>query len=183
MTSMKGQLIILPQKNYFGPQIGGLWGPGAPLIGPTFPTFHTFPTFPTFNTIPTCPIFPTFSVWPAQGVSKNISHLGVRDIKSPPSFKPPKRAPLWRSRGVRDWGVGDSPRNTNMILEVKCFPNIFDSIGFRRVNQTYPQKNILAPLTRGVRGVSGTFNQPTSSNFMRDLESQKIFWVKGRLII
>ena len=43
-----------------------------------------------------------------QGLSKNISHLGVRDIKSPPSFRPPHRAPpigVQRGKGLGGQGT------------------------------------------------------------------------------
>ena len=37
-----------------------------------------------------------------------------------------------------------SPIITNMILEVKSFPKIFDSMGIRIVNQSDPPKNTLS---------------------------------------
>ena len=58
------------------------------------------------------PTFLTFPVWSAQEFSKNISHLEVRYIKSPPSFRPPDRAsPLQGSRRVRSLGGGVLPKN------------------------------------------------------------------------
>ena len=87
-----------------------------------FPTFLTFPIFPTFPTFPTFSFFPTFLVWTAQGISENISRLGVRDIKSPPSFSLPSAphwAPLYKSLGGYGiGGLGYSPRITNVILNV-----------------------------------------------------------------
>ena len=56
----------------------------------TFPTVLTFPTFQAFPTFTSFPTFPTFAVWSAQGLSKQISYLGVRHIISPPhSGHPP----------------------------------------------------------------------------------------------
>ena len=58
-------------------------------------------------------------------------------------------------------GSGYSPKITEMLLEVKSFINIFDSMGVRMVNQSYPPaKNTLAPYRGGVRGVRGTSNEP-----------------------
>ena len=86
--------------------------------------------FSYFSYISTFPTFPTFLVWSAQGISENISHLGVRDIKSSPSFRPP-RLPHWAPfhRSLGGYGVGGSgysPRITYMILEVNSLPKIFD---------------------------------------------------------
>ena len=53
-----------------------------------------------------------------QGLSKNISHLWVRDIQSIPSFRPPNRAPpigVWGG-GVRGGRIGGLPKiNPNDI--------------------------------------------------------------------
>ena len=111
----------------------------------TFPAISTFPTFPTFSHIST---FPTFLVWSAQGISENISHLVVRDIKSPTSFRPPPLPPYWSPLYRSLGGYGDRgyfPRITNMILEFNSLPKIFDSMRIRIVNQSYPQINTLAP--------------------------------------
>ena len=73
----------------------------------------------------------------ARAFFNNISHLGVRDIKSPLSFMPPYWAPLYGSRDVRgQGGLGDSPRITQNIVEVKSFPIIFDSMGVSMVFQS-----------------------------------------------
>ena len=120
-----------------------------------FSYFSSFPTFLTF-------ILPTFLVWSAHGISKNISLLGVRDIKSPPSFRPsrpPNWAPLYRSQwgyGVR--GSGYSPRITSMILEVNSLPKIFDSIRIKIVNQLCPLKYFGLPPIGGAMGVGVTYD-------------------------
>ena len=61
-------------------------------------------------------------------------------------------------------------------------------MGIRRVNQANPttppppKKKTLAS-HREARGVRGTSNPPTSSNFMGDSESVKILGVQGILIM
>ena len=47
-----------------------------------------------------------------------------------------------------------------MMLEVKNFTKIFDSIRIRIVNQSYPPKKYFGPPIGGVRGVGGTSDQP-----------------------
>ena len=94
---------------------------------PNFPTFHTFPTFPTFPNfpidptspnIPTFPTFPTFSVWSSQGISKNISHLGVSNNKSSPSFRPPgPNSPLGGVRGF--WGMSNWHPYYSLIIHLE----------------------------------------------------------------
>ena len=43
-----------------------------------------------------------------------------------------------------------------IILEVKSFPKIFDSIGIGMVNQSYPIKKYFGDPIGGVKGVGGT---------------------------
>ena len=78
------------------------------------------------------------------------TNLGKKKKKTTPPFRPPppQGPPLSESRGVRKGGLGYSLRITCMILEVKSSPKIFDSMGIRRINKSYPPK-ILWPPNRG----------------------------------
>ena len=88
---------------------GAIWS-YLKLFGAILSYLELFRPFPTFTTFSTFPTFPTFQVWSAQGLSKSISHLGVRDIKSAPSFRPPGPPigppSIKESLGVVCWGVG-----------------------------------------------------------------------------
>ena len=62
--------------------------------------------------------------------------------------------------------LGYSPRVTNMMLEVKNFTKIFDSMRIRLVNQSYPPNKFFGPPIGGVRGV--TYNwHPYKSPYKR----------------
>ena len=67
-----------------------------------------------------------------KGLSQNISHLGVRVIKSHPSFRPPYKVPLIGVSG----GEGTPQRKTQLLFAVKSFPKSFDSLGIKIILQS-----------------------------------------------
>ena len=133
-------------------QRGWGWGRGGQATGTKKGGGDGFPTFPTSL------------VWSAQGISENISHLGVKRYKITHLIEAPLasyQAPLYRNLwGYGAEGLGYSPRIINMILEVNSLPNILDSIMIRIVNELCPLK-ILWPLRRGGWEVGVTNNWPS----------------------
>ena len=68
-------------------------------------------------------------------------------------------------------GSGYSPRITEVLFKVKSFINIFDSMGVRIVNQSYPQKKYFGPPIGGVRGVGGSSAQPPYTYFLKGVRN------------
>ena len=82
-------------------------------------------------------------VWSGGRLPKNISHLGVRDIKSPPSFRSPPPLPRGGIEIQTDIEMNiatfrlNQPRgkfseNINWVALVKSVKNIF--LSFRHVD-------------------------------------------------
>ena len=128
------------------------------LTFPAFLAFFYFSYFSYYSYIPSFPTFPTCSNYPTFHTFSHFSYISYFSYIS--------------------W-LEYSPRFTNMILEVKSLPKIFDSMSIRTVYQSYPPTETLWPPMGWVRGVGVT----PISHFIGGSDSVKILGVQSIMAV